>query len=321
MGQMKKMGIWLAILASLILAAGCGNQSATSQSKQSVSEKSKTSRTGKSTTTKKTDKVRSSKKTTPWDRNKDAALTTFIDQWAPTMGQSYEKYDGVHPLKTSVGTTYPTDLSQVLVNGSKTTIGWSSNGTGNYSYNVVAIYNYDGTEPPLPNHITYFFTFHNGQPVVLVDESRDGGPRLIDTQNNDVRTNFQKIANSRGTVNTTKAPKTVHDVKMVGIMLREKVFPGDDYSKETQLAVYRQGGRYQIDTGTIVTNVSYTISGNQVDYWVRDTNSDKPESEEPEIKKATTLKALTQQYAATASQQQLLHSTAQRLPPIKTYHY
>lgn len=73
-------------------------------------------------------------------------------------------------------------------------MGWSADGMGNYEYNVVAIYNYDGTQPPLPNHITYVFAFHDGQPVALVDQSRDGGPRLTETQNNEVKSNFAEIA-------------------------------------------------------------------------------------------------------------------------------
>lgn len=81
-----------------------------------------------------------------------------------------------------------------LINGEITSIGWSADGMGNYEYNVVAIYNYDGTQPPLPNHITYVFAFHDGQPVALVDQSRDGGPRLTETQNNEVKSNFAEIA-------------------------------------------------------------------------------------------------------------------------------
>lgn len=42
--------------------------------------------------------------------------------------------------------------------------------------------------------ITYVFAFHDGQPVALVDQSRDGGPRLTETQNNEVKSNFAEIA-------------------------------------------------------------------------------------------------------------------------------
>lgn len=74
-------------------------------------------------------------------------------------------------------------------------MGWAPTGKGDYEYNVVAIYNYDGTEPPLPNRITYFFAFHNGKPVVLVDQSRDGDPNCKPTSNQDVASNFERIAN------------------------------------------------------------------------------------------------------------------------------
>lgn len=71
-----------------------------------------------------------------------------------------------------------------LINGESTSICWSADGMGNY----------DGTQPPLPNHITYVFAFHDGQPVALVDQSRDGGPRLTETQSNEVKSNFAEIA-------------------------------------------------------------------------------------------------------------------------------
>lgn len=123
-------------------------------------------------------------------------LTQFIDQWAPKMNQNYTKYDGKTSLETSTGTVYPDDLSKVTVNENKTTIGMSKDGNGENEYNVVAIYNYDGTIPPLPNHITYVFAFHNGQPVALVDQSRDGNPELKPTQNTDVQQNFEQIADN-----------------------------------------------------------------------------------------------------------------------------
>ncbi|WP_261976033.1 DUF4767 domain-containing protein [Lactiplantibacillus plantarum] len=67
-------------------------------------------------------------------------------------------------------------------------------GKGTHEYNVVAIYNHDGTGPPLPNHITYFFAFRNGSPIVLVDQSRDGTPTLGETENVKLKEGFARIA-------------------------------------------------------------------------------------------------------------------------------
>ncbi len=130
-----------------------------------------------------------------WNNKKSQQLDQFINQWAPTMNQSYEKYNGTDELKVSTGLSYPADLSKEQVDGQAGLLGWAPSGKGNYEYNVVAIYNYNGTEPPLPNRITYFFCFHNGKPVVLVDQSRDGDPSAHPTVNKDVESNFERIAN------------------------------------------------------------------------------------------------------------------------------
>lgn len=116
--------------------------------------------------------------------------------WGPTMGQNYQKYDGQNPLHVSVGANYPADLSRESVQGGGS-IGWAPSEKGDYDYNIVAIYNFDGDKPPLPNRITYFFAFHNGQPVALVDQTRDGDPVRHPPVNKDVSSNFARIANQR----------------------------------------------------------------------------------------------------------------------------
>lgn len=129
-----------------------------------------------------------------WNKTKDKQLEDFINQWAPTMHQAYTKYDGVHQLENSVRLKYPRDLDRQLVNEKRHAIGWSETGDGPYEYNVVAIYNYNKEVPPFPGRITYLFAFRHGQPVALVDESRDGEPRAVETQNLDVKNNFARIA-------------------------------------------------------------------------------------------------------------------------------
>ncbi|WP_082397686.1 DUF4767 domain-containing protein [Lacticaseibacillus camelliae] len=158
----RHWGIFAAVLLSALIFTGCGQRAAKSDSaapsksakvksstKEHVKVKSSrpTSSSSKASSSSSTAaSAASSQPATPWDSSKDAALTSFVNAWAKTMGQSYAKYDGVHPLKTSVGTTYPTDFSQELVNNTPNLLAWHPDGTGSSSYNVVAIYNYDGTE-------------------------------------------------------------------------------------------------------------------------------------------------------------------------------
>lgn len=129
-----------------------------------------------------------------WNASKDEELEAFVNKWSKTMDQDYQKYDGVNDLKTSVGMSYPSDLSKETVKGQQASIGWSKDGKGDYEYNVVAIYNHDGDLPPLPNRITYCFAFHNGEPVVLVDQSRDGTGDFEETQNAQLNAGFNRIA-------------------------------------------------------------------------------------------------------------------------------
>lgn len=182
------------------LLTGCSNQTKSQEDSVDQQTKSSQSSSNNQASDKSSEKNSSSSKqkvaATPWNHQRDQKLTTFINQWAPTMGQSYQKYDGSTPLDTSVGLKYPASLGDSLVDNNQVSISWSPDGNGSSDYNVVAIYNYDGTEPPLPNRITYVFAFHNGQPVALVDQTRDGEPRLHETENTTVKEKFQSIANS-----------------------------------------------------------------------------------------------------------------------------
>lgn len=130
-----------------------------------------------------------------WSAEQAKQLDEFINSWSPTMHQTYEAYDGRHELVTSVGSKYPKDLSREQVDGQTNQLGLSKDGNGKYAYNVVAIYNSNNSKRPLPSRITYFFCYHNGQPVALVDETRDGEPSAHPTQNADVAANFNRIAN------------------------------------------------------------------------------------------------------------------------------
>lgn len=169
---MKKVLSWLAVIAAVVACGLWGAATITHNSSASAAT------------------------TRRWNKSKDRQLNSFINSWAPKMNQSYKKYDGQNSLHVSTGGNYPDDLSkEVTPDGGS--IGWAPTGKGHYDYNVVAIYNYDGTRPPLPNRITYFFAFHHGKPVALVDQTRDGDPTCKPTANQDVAKNFRRIANEK----------------------------------------------------------------------------------------------------------------------------
>lgn len=162
-----------------------------------------------------------------WNTSKDRQLNKFMNQWAPTMGQSYTKYDGHHDLKISTGVRYPSGLKKTTVNSSNDSIGWNPKGKGTYDYNVVALYN-DNTRK-VEGHITYAFAFHKGQPVALVDQSTNGTPNWTPTKNTDVQGNFAKIAkggkaNFSGQKQATSTTTSVDD-KTTGVMAALLVNP------------------------------------------------------------------------------------------------
>ena len=63
---------------------------------------------------------------------------------------------------------------------------------------MVAIYNHDSDRAPLEGHITYFFSFHDGKPIVLVDETTNGDKVMVkETANQDLINGFNSIANGQ----------------------------------------------------------------------------------------------------------------------------
>lgn len=85
---------------------------------------------------------------------------------------------------------------------------WSNDGTDNAEYNVVAIYCDSDTAQSMDEHL-YLFTFHNGNPVVLITQqtngnvtkSADNGPddglHFKETVNQDLSNGFKAIANRK----------------------------------------------------------------------------------------------------------------------------
>lgn len=197
---MKKLGLGVVAICLGVLLSGCGQQSSPTNHRNPATESSSIPQTSQSSGTagqeNASEQTGEHQNSSLWNGAKDRQLEEFINSWAPTMHQSYQKYDGSNQLHVSVGGNYPSDLKREITPDGGS-IGWAPSGKGPYDYNVVAIYNYDGTEPPLPNRITYFFAFHHGKPVALVDQSRDGDPRCHPTANTDVANNFTRIANSK----------------------------------------------------------------------------------------------------------------------------
>lgn len=228
------------------------------------------------------------------------------------MHQNYTKYDGHTPLKTSVGISYPEALYQSKVTNDSGIVGWSTNGDSYYDYNVVAIYNYDGTQPPLPNRITYVFAFHHGQPISLVDESRDGNPSLSETQNSQVKAAFKKIAGD--TTNHDQA-NTI-DANTIGILLELKVGAQlADLKKNQYLDAHSYSDKYPycINLGTGASLIPYRFTSTMITYGVYD--PDYPEYEGVFIDHTVPLQSLVDAYYHTPAQIAAVKQVVARLKP------
>lgn len=197
---MKKLVTGILTVTAGIFLAGCSQQSSPTNHRNPATESSSNASSNVQTTD--NDNSTGSQGTTDshssalWNGAKDRQLEEFINSWAPKMHQSYVKYDGSNELHTSVGCDYPSMLSkEVTPDGGS--IGWAPSGKGPYAYNVVAIYNYNHQVGEGPaGRITYFFAFHDGKPVALVDQTTNGDPTCKPTANVDVATNFTRIAES-----------------------------------------------------------------------------------------------------------------------------
>ena len=109
---------------------------------------------------------------TKWDKNKTKKLKVAVKKWSRTVEQNYRFYDGVHPLNTKNGSTYPAVFKQhsFVLNKQTIKIGYSPLGKDKYQYNVVAIANADFDAW----HNTYLFCLKKNKPVILFDQSKQG---------------------------------------------------------------------------------------------------------------------------------------------------
>lgn len=337
---MKKVSLLVVLLSLVGLLNACSSENTKEQktnsnsSTTSISKQAKSSHRSSAKSTslqeKESSTQESSKKTDGlWDKTKDEQLQAFINSWEVQMGQTYTKYDGKNSLKTSPGTTYPDIFNGngVYSDDKKLSIGWAPTGEGPYEYNVVAIYNHDGDQPPLPNHITYLFAFHKGQPVALVDQSRDGDVRVSPTQNTDVAENFKSIAAGKGYdqqkfAATTDTNKTSVSMKEIAVMTYYEASNGaidagglKEVAEKGQLGIeYRpKYDNYMIGQGTGASSIIFAKEGDTIKYWKR--SPEGPTADR--IMYTTTLQTLKDKYFKTKEQQEIVRQTSAH---ITEYH-
>lgn len=217
---------------------------------------------------------KSNSEETNWDNTKQDKLDNFFDQWAKTMKQSYDKYSGSGQIETAAGEKFPQDFDKVQVNGAKANLAYHADGEGDADYNVVAIYNYDKGEGA--SHVTYFFAFHNNQPIVLVDETTNGDyVQVKETANQDLINGFNDIANGRDAhMNNSESSSAesnasdadnseTEDPKLIGVFLELL-----KYSNLFKAAVSHQHEFYgTVDQGKkSVMGYHYIYDGNPANY-------------------------------------------------------
>lgn len=146
------------------------------------------------------DKMQSTKL---WSTTKLTQLDNFIASWGVTMAQSYKRYypeNGAGEMNY-YGVSYPRDLAKnnFAVDDHQVNMGLSQDGSGHYDYNIVAIYSDSADKNVAMNAHLYFFTIHEGRPVVLVTQQNQGMPdNLIhfkETANVDLKSEFQNLVN------------------------------------------------------------------------------------------------------------------------------
>lgn len=154
-----------------------------------------------------------SKKTTSedklWSSTQNDELISYMDEFGDKMHQSYEHYTGNGSLTTAAGQEYPNWLSQgrfKLSSGdrdsrdpedmSSINLKWNpqvdKEEDEDDTYNVVAIFNYNGKSAE--QHITYLFCFYHDEPVALIDQTTNGNYTIVHaTANKDLTSHFEEI--------------------------------------------------------------------------------------------------------------------------------
>ena len=210
---MKKGFLLVPLLTSAVLLGGCGNSQVSHSTHQNNAVK-----TNKVADQQNNQKNQSSATTTTtndqqeqslWNQSKSQKLASFMQKWGTTMNQQYKSY-GPGNNTNFYGIAFPQQFDQTLLKVDNQTVSmkWSNEGTGNADYNVVAIYCDSDSAQPMNEHL-YLFTFHNGNPVVLITQqtngnvtkSADNGPddglHFKETANQDLSNGFKAIANGK----------------------------------------------------------------------------------------------------------------------------
>ncbi|WP_312542221.1 DUF4767 domain-containing protein [Enterococcus sp.] len=213
---MKKMTTtWL--LAALFVLAACGDtatsspsdssqtSSASSLSSTTASQSSTETSTVTSTTaamsTTQNSEAEIDPHATPWNEAKAAQLRSFMEDWGAEMEQTYQAYSpgnnvDLYGLALPDGVLSGSDKWQAVIKDTPIDIAWSDTGESSAAYNLVAVYSDAETQDYLDKHV-YFFTIHNGSPLVLVTSQNQGNDNdylyFTETENAKLKEGFKQI--------------------------------------------------------------------------------------------------------------------------------
>lgn len=139
------------------------------------------------------------KKEALWNENKSKELSSFMSSWGESMGQKYKSYTAQESVDF-YGLQLPKDIFddkvKMAVNEQPVSVSWSDDGNGNAEYNLVEVYSDAESQPYLGKHL-YFFTFKDGQPIVLITEQNQGNEKnylhFKETASADLKNGFMAI--------------------------------------------------------------------------------------------------------------------------------
>ena len=128
-------------------------------------------------------KVKKSKSINKWNLDKTRKLQVIVSNWSKKSGQQYVFYRK-KVLKTKNGVTYPWAFKQrkFVLNKKPISIGYSPIGKNRYQYNVVAIANDNFKNW----HNTYLFCLKKDKPIILLDQSKNTNPIVVQVVNDKV---------------------------------------------------------------------------------------------------------------------------------------
>lgn len=213
---MKKMTTtWL--LAALFVLAACGDTATSSPSdssqtssasslssttaSQSSTETSTVTSTTDATSTTQTSGAETNPQTTLWNETKASQLRSFMEDWGAEMEQTYQAYSpgnnvDLYGLALPDGVLSGSDKWQAVIDDTPIDIAWSDTGESSEAYNLVAVYSDAETQDYLDKHV-YFFTIHNGSPLVLVTSQNQGNENdylyFTETENAKLKEGFKQI--------------------------------------------------------------------------------------------------------------------------------